>query len=149
MAQCDAANVAAYIICHCNDNKLPINNPRLQKILYFTQAEFLVEKGSACFSNDIEVWSTGPVVPDVYRMYCKFGSAHLYASEKERTCCKYISTENIKIIKAVINECNKFSTQYLIELSKHQLPLPFIYYSFCGHNKVVSPVSISEFFKNK
>lgn len=44
MTQCDAINVAAYIICHCNDNKLPINNPRLQKILYFIQAEFLVKK---------------------------------------------------------------------------------------------------------
>lgn len=45
MAQYDTVNVAAYILCHCNDNKLPINNPRLQKILYFIQAEFLVEKG--------------------------------------------------------------------------------------------------------
>lgn len=147
MAQYDAVNVAACIICYCNDNNLPINNPRLQKILCFTQAEFLAEKGSACFSDDIEVWPTGPVVPDVYRMCCKFGSAHLYASERERTCCKYISIEDIKIIKAVINECNRFSTQHLIELSKHQLPLPFIYYSFCGHSKVVSPGSIKEFFK--
>lgn len=149
MAQYDAVNVAACIMCYCNDNNLPINNPHLQKILYFTQAEFLAEKGSACFSDDIEVWPTGPVVPDVYRMYCKFGSAHLYASERERTCCKYISTEDIKIIKAVINECNKFSTQYLIELSKHQLPLPFIYYPLCGHNKVILTNSIKEFFKNK
>lgn len=149
MAQYDAVNVAAYIICHCNDSQLPINNLRLQKILYFTQAEFLAERGNACFLNDIEVWSTGPVVPDVYRMYCKFGSAHLYASERERARCKYISAEDIKIIKAVTNECNKFSTQYLIELSKHQLPLPLIYYFFCGHNKTVSSDSIKEFFKNK
>lgn len=126
MAQYDAVNVAACIICYCNDNNLPINNPRLQKILYFTQAEFLIEKGSACFSDDIEVWPTGPVVPDVYRMYYKFGSAHLYASvdfaEKKDLLIAAVNTDNYRVLECLNHYdtrtgwCSKRQTKYHIPI---------------------------------
>lgn len=43
--------VAQYIIEHCNSIGKTISNLKLQKILYFVQAEFLVSKGNLVFVN--------------------------------------------------------------------------------------------------
>ena len=65
----DVLLMAKYIIKYCNKSNLPISNLKLQKLLYFIQAAFLVEKGHACFPDEIEAWDFGPVVPAVYYKY--------------------------------------------------------------------------------
>jgi len=72
-----AINVAKYIIMRCNQQHKTISNLKLQKILYFVQAEFLVEKDSACFKEEIEAWDFGPVVPAVYHKYKVYGCASI------------------------------------------------------------------------
>ena len=62
-----ALDVAKYVIERCNKMGYPISNLKLQKILYFIQAEFLVAFDEQCFQEDIEAWNFGPVVPEVYR----------------------------------------------------------------------------------
>ena len=83
--------VARYIIKRCNELNRPISNLKLQKLLYFVQAEFLVGEGSACFpeeieawdfgpvvpEEEIEAWDFGPVVPEVYHRYKAYGSASI------------------------------------------------------------------------
>jgi uncharacterized phage-associated protein len=49
------------------DEKDPLTNLRLQKLLYYAQAWSLVMRESELFSDDIEAWRHGPVVPAVYR----------------------------------------------------------------------------------
>lgn len=44
----------------------------MQKILYYIQAAFLVEKGKPCFNEPISRWRHGPVVVDVYNQFSKF-----------------------------------------------------------------------------
>lgn len=39
-----AENIAKYIIAKCNNDKQHISNLKLQKILYYIQAEFLIVK---------------------------------------------------------------------------------------------------------
>lgn len=60
-----AEDVAAYIINKQVDDGYPISNLKLQKILYFVQAEFLVSKDEPCFDDVIEAWDFGPVVESV------------------------------------------------------------------------------------
>ena len=43
------------------DEKDPVTNLRLQKLLYYSQAWSLVIRGSELFSDDIEAWCWGPV----------------------------------------------------------------------------------------
>ena len=73
----DALTIAEYIIYFANLKKSPISNLKLQKILYFNQAEFLVMKGVPCFNDEIEAWDFGPVVPKVYRKYKIYGSGDI------------------------------------------------------------------------
>ena len=70
-------DVARYIIWYCKKKGYSISNLKLQKILYFVQAEFLVSVGSPCFAEEIEAWDFGPVVPEVYHEFKIFGSADI------------------------------------------------------------------------
>jgi uncharacterized phage-associated protein len=60
-----AGEVAKYII-----KSLPVDNLKLQKLLYYSQATHLVlHDKSPLFPDPIEAWDYGPVVPPVYREY--------------------------------------------------------------------------------
>jgi uncharacterized phage-associated protein len=64
-----AGEVAKYII-----KSLPVDNLKLQKLLYYSQAVHLVLNGKTpLFREPIEAWDYGPVVPAVYHEYKKFG----------------------------------------------------------------------------
>ena len=68
-----ALDLAKYIITKCVKDNCAISNLQLQKILYFIQRDFLRCDESA-FSDAIEAWPFGPVVPAVYYHFCIFGS---------------------------------------------------------------------------
>ena len=70
-----ALDIARYIIERCREKNRTVSNLKLQKILYFVQAEFLVTKNQPCFGETIEAWDFGPVVPEVYYEYRMYGSA--------------------------------------------------------------------------
>lgn len=68
-----ALNLSKYIVNKCVADNHPISNLQLQKILYYIQEDF-VRRGELAFSDDIEAWQFGPVVPNVYYYYCGNGS---------------------------------------------------------------------------
>jgi uncharacterized phage-associated protein len=64
-----ACEVAKYII-----KSLPVDNLKLQKLLYYSQAVYLVlNDKTPLFPENIEAWDYGPVVPPVYREYKPYG----------------------------------------------------------------------------
>jgi uncharacterized phage-associated protein len=76
----DAVNLARLIINESNDLGIPINNPRLQRLLYLTQSAYLLEsKGREGAFDDglIQAWAFGPVVPEVYSKFVLFGEANI------------------------------------------------------------------------
>ena len=85
--------VSRYIINYCNENYYLISNLKLQKILYFVQAFFLEAKNEECFREEIEAWDFGPVVPEVYREYRKYGG----------DANKYLEVGYKEIAKAIVD----------------------------------------------
>lgn len=140
-----ASTVAAYVVWFYNQHNKTINNIKLHKILYFLQAEFLVGKGTPCFSDEIEAWETGPVVPDVYREYKKFGNS---AIPVMFTGPFNITVEDEIMIVNILKTSFKFSTFDLMCLSQNQTPW-IRAYNRPGNNRTIYNNSIVEFFKNK
>lgn len=68
-----ALHIAKYIINKCTIEDHSISNLQLQKILYYIQRE-LLQSGLDGFSDEIQAWQFGPVVPEVYYQYCGFGA---------------------------------------------------------------------------
>lgn len=68
-------NVAAYILSKADiDEGDGITHLKLQKLLYYCQGFALVLLKRPLFDNHIEAWQHGPVVPDVYHAFKKYGS---------------------------------------------------------------------------
>ncbi len=54
-----------------------ITNLKLQKLLYYQQGFHLAVFGTPLFEESIEAWAYGPVVPQVYQIYKKYGNQGL------------------------------------------------------------------------
>lgn len=69
-----ALDIAKYILCFAQNNGDTITNLKLQKLLYYAQAWYLVNnENNKLFEDNIEAWPYGPVVPCVYNEFKSFG----------------------------------------------------------------------------
>lgn len=141
-----ALSIARYVIERCNSQNRTISNLKLQKIMYFVQAEFLVSKNQPCFAEEIEAWDFGPVIPEVYREYKIFGSANIPVVRRtERSLV--LSGEDQKLINDIVDECAQYSASALVEITHNQSPWLDAYVR--GVNNVISKDSIKEYFSEE
>lgn len=73
--------VANYMIEYSNKKGYKINNLKLQKLLYFVNVRNILENGVPLFEESMEKWKYGPVVPDVYHEYKRFGAFSISTDE--------------------------------------------------------------------
>jgi len=50
-----------------------MTNKKLQKLCYYAQAWYLTLNSEPLFENDFEAWIHGPVCPELYHHYKKYG----------------------------------------------------------------------------
>lgn len=98
----EAIDLAKYVVTKCINENCPISNLQLQKILYYIQKEFLQTKNIAAFSDNIEAWQFGPVVPNVYYHFCGFGAMPISILRQEDSLG--IEAEDILMIDAVVEK---------------------------------------------
>ena len=139
-----ALSVARYIIERCHLQNRTISNLKLQKILYFVQAEFLVSRNQPCFIEEIEAWDFGPVVPEVYQEYKIFGSANIPVFRKTLGGVSIARCDQT-LINEVVDECAKYSASALVDITHHQTPW-IEAYNRVGYNNVISKESIKAYF---
>ena len=90
-----AIDVAKYILCIANTNGDLITNLKLQKLLYYAQAWYMVNfDGQKLFDDDIEAWQFGPVIKSIYNLFKDFGREPILLSDEE--CNDYNLSETQK-----------------------------------------------------
>jgi uncharacterized phage-associated protein len=72
-----AAAVANYFLAKgkAEPNVPPIDQMKLQKLLFYSQAWYLAMFGRPLFEEDFEAWPWGPVVRDIYSQTRNYGRA--------------------------------------------------------------------------
>lgn len=76
----NAVNLARLIVNKSNELGIPINNSKLQRLLYFTQSAYLLEsegKDGAFEDELIKAWAFGPTIPEVYEKFNLFGNSSI------------------------------------------------------------------------
>lgn len=68
-SSCDPRSVANLLLDIADEQRLPITNLTLQKLLYFAHALFLIKTRQPLVSGYFEAWRYGPVHPLVYRAF--------------------------------------------------------------------------------
>lgn len=141
-------NIAEYIVEYCNKHYLHITNMRLQKLLYFIQAYFLMKSNGeiVAFNEEIEAWDLGPVVPCIYHQYKRFGSGQIPFNDK--SYANIFSDEDRKIIEDVIEHFKEKSSIYLMEVTHNQNPWKEAY-NKQNLEKIITKKSIYEYFAEK
>jgi len=156
----DVLDVCRYIINYSNEKNSGISNLKLQKILYFIQAQFLVSENEVCFSDAIEAWDFGPVVPRAYREYKQFGAmnipmiySYFKTDPKNFWNVEEISfDENVikqhdrNIISYVVNAFANYSATVLVELTHKQDPWKNAYSP--GNNLTITHDEIKRYFND-
>lgn len=159
----DVLDISRYVINYCNEKKQEITNLRLQKILYFIQASFLREKGLSepCFRENIEAWSFGPVVREVYFEFRPYGNSPIPCIDEylvfdrnkilnsvfKKYSDPFECDEDRKITDEMIDECNMLSVSRLVEITHKQKPWKDVYVP--NMNNVISIESIYDYFKER
>ena len=138
-----AVDVAKYIIWYCKQKGYSISNLKLQKILYFVQAAFLVDCDRACFKEVIEAWDFGPVVPEVYHYFKIFGSANIPKSVAINAEIAIMRSDR-PIINEMVDQCAEYSASALVELTHNQDPWRNAYRK--GYNNIINQEAIRAYF---
>lgn len=137
-------DVANYIILYCKRHNYSISNLKLQKLLYFVQAQFMVVLGKPAFYQEIEAWDFGPVVPEAYRHFKIWGSSEI-PEVVARGAESKIRFQDQEIIDAILDQCASYSASYLVELTHNQKPWKEAYDG--TYNRIITNESIREYFK--
>ena len=100
-------DVAIYVINYAHDADYgeSMSNLKLQKILYYIQAAFLVEKNRECFKAVIIAGEFGPVIPEVYQKYKIYGRRGIPKQENRKVL--QLDCEKMRIIKKEIAEISR------------------------------------------
>ncbi|MCQ9618813.1 MAG: DUF4065 domain containing protein [Candidatus Phytoplasma pruni] len=78
--QINIFDVANYII---KKNKSKVTNMKLQKLVYYTYAKYLVENDQPIFNESIEAWLHGPVFPNLYNEFKRYTYKPIFHGTKK------------------------------------------------------------------
>lgn len=117
-----------------------VDHLKLQKLLYYTQAWSLVFREQPMFSEDIEAWVHGPVVPSVYHKYkCySYRKISLLAESSE------ISTDELQIIDLVCDIYGNRTGRFLEDLTHSESPWIDARTGLNGSDRSNSIISLEE-----
>ncbi|QDU52909.1 Panacea domain-containing protein [Gimesia panareensis] len=95
------ANVFAILLVQfCNKHGDLITNLKLQKLLYYSQAWYLALYDSPLFPDKIEAWPNGPVQPEVFENFSRFGHGPIELEPLELKVPKKITTHVEEVMRA-------------------------------------------------
>lgn len=138
-----AKDVARYIISKCTEENKAISNLQLQKILYYVQAAFLIQRMRALFADEIEAWQFGPVVRSVYREYCGYGAAAIY--ERKEPEVAFSTDEKALIDQVVADKLSKRPWDLVRETHAEGKPWDLVYQGGAGKMQIIPKEVIAEY----
>lgn len=139
----DPLDIAEYIIKYENAHDHCINNLKLQKILYFLQAEFLVTTGKTLFKEHLIAWDWGPVVMSVYNNYKIYAGASIYVNPNSYRN-EYIDPAHQEVIDVMLEHIRPYSAWQLTQICHNQTPFKN---ARARWNNVISLCELRDFFK--
>lgn len=156
-------DICRYIIKLSNEKEYGVSNLKLQKLLYFIQAYFLMnsKEQEPCFDEPIEAWDFGPVVPVAYHEYKQYGSTDIpftdsyfdfneddpwnsLIREFDEDC---IDKADRILIDDVVHMLADYSATDLVNITHKQAPWKDVYVRY--QNNIITIDSMRRYFSEK
>jgi len=144
-AKFTALDIANFYICAANSTPGDsIDNLKLNKLLYFAQGRFLSELGRPLFSDEIQAWDYGPVVPSVYHTF-KICGQHSIESPQADVNETRMTSEEIDLLLDIYDNYGKYTGVALKNMT-HKKGTPWQSVYVKGANNVIEPSAMKEWF---
>ncbi|QXE21584.1 putative prophage protein (Ps3) [Richelia sinica FACHB-800] len=104
--------IADYFIWLANETGSFLSNLKLQKLVYYAQAWYLALYDQSLFAEDFEAWVHGPVIPDLYQEYKKFGWKPIVKDVEEPKFADQVH-EFLAELVAVYFSCDAFELEQM------------------------------------
>lgn len=137
-----AIDIAKYVIKKAISFNRPISNLQLQKILYYIQGILLAKNGEGIFSENIEAWQYGPVIPEVYYAFNKYASSEII---NDYDINIQFDEEDKTIIDSIIEEKSRLNAWRLVSDTHKEDPWKNIYK---GSNVIIKNEDIKRYFRS-
>ena len=140
-----ALDVARYCLWYCAQIKRPLSNLQLQKILYYIQARFLVERGQPCFREPIVAWKLGPVVVPVYNHYRDNVAEKIY-ERAYNSAATPLQADAVRDINSICHTKSRHEALDLAWMSHDEEPWKITWDNEAGRNSEIPQALIADFF---
>jgi uncharacterized phage-associated protein len=117
-----ALTIAKWLISWAEAQDDELSNLKLQKLLYYAQGHHLKEKRQPLFSDEIQAWSHGPVVPDVYHAYKSSGSATITLPDDDPFAWDDVDKPTADLLGRVWNTYGGYSAGHLRNMTHSETP---------------------------
>lgn len=139
-------DVAQYFLHLDNSNdgeSEGISNLKLQKLVYYVQGFFCALHNKTIFDNDIEAWTHGPVVPDLYHQFKDNGSNPIALDPQFDM--QSLLTEEAELVRDVYEAFGQYSAWRLRDMTHEESP-------WINHKDtagIIPKEELAEYFKTR
>ncbi|MFD1674943.1 Panacea domain-containing protein [Alicyclobacillus fodiniaquatilis] len=119
--------VANNILSRSFEQKKPVTQMKLQKLLYFIYREFYKKTDKRLFNERFEAWKYGPVLPSIYHEFKQFGADPITAYSKDSKGDSFLLVESPQIKQVIDEVWTQYRSYSGIELSQitHRIGTPW------------------------
>jgi len=140
----EAINIAKFFLYIANQDGEIVTNLKMQKLLYYAQAWYLVNFNKTLFDDEILAWSLGPVVRSVYDKYKEFRHTPIiYKDESGEIFKKFKNKEDINFLKEFYDKFIGFSAHDLVNMSHNEEPWKKAYKTI---SQIIEPEAMKEYY---
>ena len=134
----DVINISRYIV-----SNLPVDNLKLQKLLFYTQAVSLHRTGKPAFEDEIQARHYGPLVPRAYNKYKEFDFETII-EDKESNTDILMDTDIIESIDLALSYYGDMTPAALIRQTHSESPWQDAYKK--GSKTVIANDAIKSYY---
>lgn len=117
----DVADFFIQIANQSEDDQM--TNLKLNKLLYYAQGVYLARTGRPLFDENIEAWTFGPVIPNIYRKY-KVCGRNPIASSDDIVDRSHFTSEELETLLDVMREFGQYTGTALVTMT-HRAGTPW------------------------
>jgi uncharacterized phage-associated protein len=117
-----ALTIAKWFIAWAQAEREELSNLKLQKLLYYAQGHHLAQRGAPLFTEQIQAWSHGPVVPPVYREFKTSGSSSIELRRTDPFTWSDVDPVTTDFLSRVWNTYGGYSAGRLRSMTHEERP---------------------------
>lgn len=145
----DARAIANHVLQVARELGLSLTPMQLMKIVYFAHGWSLGLRNRPLFTQPVQAWQYGPVIPDVYWAFSRFGRSPVAEPAKNEFGLAYeaeLDEVDERIIRAVVAQYGKLHAFVLSDMT-HQPGTPWQKSFKPGFRAVIGSDDIGQYFK--